>query len=102
VFLLHIFASKFICPLKKWREEMAKKLLIGSAGIVCLLFAILLPLLSSAAKTNNADHFSEIDEESCYGCHDEIRNLQKKSKHANLSFTTCGRGCPLGERNGRE
>jgi formate-dependent nitrite reductase cytochrome c552 subunit len=68
---------------------MAKKLFIGSTGIICLLFVILLPLLSPAAKTNTADHSSEIDEESCYGCHDEIRNLKEKSKHANLSCTTC-------------
>ncbi len=68
---------------------MAKKLFVLFAGIGCLLIVVLLPLLSPAAKSKTAAQPTAVSKETCYGCHEEIRDLKEKSKHAKLSCATC-------------
>jgi formate-dependent nitrite reductase cytochrome c552 subunit len=68
---------------------MAKKLFALLAGIGCLLVVMLLPLLSPAAKNKDPASSRGDGREACYGCHEEIKGLKEKSKHAALPCTTC-------------
>ncbi|MRR53285.1 MAG: ammonia-forming cytochrome c nitrite reductase subunit c552 [Deltaproteobacteria bacterium] len=68
---------------------MLKKMFAVFTGVGSLLVIVLLPMLSPAAKTKNVAQSAVISPDTCYGCHDEIRALKEKSKHAELSCTTC-------------
>jgi len=68
---------------------MLKKMFAVCVGAGSLLFIVLLPMLSPAAKTKSVAPSAAISPEICYDCHGEIRELKEKSKHAKLSCETC-------------
>jgi hypothetical protein len=69
---------------------MARKQLFVIKVLVALSCAIILPVLSTAAKTKPSSAAKGNDgRENCYSCHDEIKSLKEKSKHAALPCSTC-------------
>jgi nitrite reductase (cytochrome c-552) len=72
---------------------MTTKQMLIVTVLGALACAVILPVLSTAAKTKPTAAAKTKDiRETCYSCHDEIKALKEKSKHAAQPCSTCHSG----------
>lgn len=67
-----------------WKKRLA--LLMATAGGILVMS---LPVLSTAAKGKPKALARDDGRETCYGCHEEVKNLKEGSKHAGLACDLC-------------
>jgi len=73
-------------------KKQAWSWFLPCAAVLALTLVAWQPAQVSAASHMKAEKAAKINKDDCFGCHEEVQQLHKDSKHAKLGCETCHSG----------